>query len=680
MKIGFGWLPALNLPNSFRGNSLLTHFSKLASLWRASLGLIAVAIFAAGCAVFIYFQYSEVRRQSTEIQTRVFRDSIAVFNDLWHVEHILQRVAESEGPSQDDLYEFSQYVDFLYVRTQGLASSAASDPTAAIVVNDVVKKLLGFVENADAALANELANPREFYASVRPDIDELGKAVINLTDLHYFKQKNAIVAQISVIKRLSFTSMALLGLFGTFGACLFYLLQRQLRIRAGQKEAESKANFLAFFDSLTGLPNRDRFRRSAQKLIDEDGDPVVFLFDLDDFKLVNDVHGHHAGDAVLHRCAECIDAWCRERGGTPARLGGDEFAAVLPGPMSSMKIASICEILLSEITKPFEFENAQLSPRMSIGVAASWSLDVEKASDLEALQKAADVALYRAKELGKNTYAFFDNDLAEIATRRRDIEIGIDEALANDGFSLAYQPQVDMQSGDIKGFEALARWVRNGEVVSPGEFISVAESTGQVVEIDLWGMRQATLQIANWIRQGFAPVTISANLSPLHFRSDDIVNHVRSALVKSGLPPHLLTLEITESVLIEDLSKVTATLEKLRALGVKIALDDFGTGYSSLAYLRRLDVDYIKIDQSFVRDLEQSSETQLILDALVNIAKGLKKMLVVEGVETDVQAEIIRSLGCDIGQGYLWGKPMPRDEAQALLKNVDALLEDLKIS
>ena len=399
---------------------------------------------------------------------------------------------------------------------------------------------------------------------------------------------------------------------------------------------------------------------------------MVFLFDLDDFKLVNDLHGHSAGDAVLLHCADKIRDWAHAQDGVPARLGGDEFAAILPGPLSSMKIAALCEQLLAATSASFEFENVLLSPKMSIGVAATWSLETEQELELPFLQKAADIALYRAKEQGKNTYAFFDGDLAEMAARRREIEIGIDEALENDGFTLAFQPQVEMATGRVRGFEALARWTKDGVAISPGEFIPVAEATGQVVDIDLWGLRKSTYQVASWIRIGRFPVSISANLSPLHFRNDDIVGHVARALADSRLPPHLLTLEITESVLIEDLSKVTIILEKLRQLGVRIALDDFGTGYSSLAYLRRLDVDYIKIDQSFVRDLEQSTETQLILDALVDIAKGLKKMLVVEGIETENQADIVRNLGCDLGQGFLWGRPMPEKEA---LENVPLVAE-----
>jgi len=463
---------------------------------------------------------------------------------------------------------------------------------------------------------------------------------MDMFDRQYVLQSKALFAQITVVQKLTLSAIALLCLFGSVAAGVTFLWQRQLQIQSERKEAEDKANFLAFYDGLTGLPNRVQFKTFAEKLMAENEDPIVFLFDLDDFKSVNDLHGHSAGDAVLYHCANNIRDWAEELGGVPARLGGDEFAAILPGSMSSMKIASISERLLTMINTPFEFENILLAPKMSIGVAASWSLEVEGKLSLSSLQKAADVALYRAK--------------------------------------LAFQPQVDMTSGRVRGFEALARWTKDGAPISPGEFIPIAESTGQVVEIDLWGLRASTKEVASWINDGKQPVSISTNLSPLHFRSDEIVSQVSQALSDSGLPAHLLTLEITESVLIEDLNKVTVILEKLRNLGVRIALDDFGTGYSSLAYLRRLDVDYIKIDQSFVKDLEDSAETQLILDALVDIAKGLDKMLVVEGIETESQARIIRDLGCDMGQGYLWGRPMPTNEAAERVPLVSEMLSDVQ--
>jgi len=639
------------------------------------LAVILVAVLTTGlCAGLVYEQYVDVRRKSADIQTKVFRDTIAVFRDLWHLEHVMEGVIEAGVATDEDIFKFGQRIDFLFVRTEELNLGAHLDESTATRVGAVVEGLTKVIEVSDAAIADNLENPVEFFQATRPTLTEVSRDAMELFDRQYVQQSKAISAQISIIQKLTFSAIALLCLFGSVAAGVTFLFQRQLKVQAKRKEAENKANFLAFYDALTGLPNRTKFRSFAGDLLRENDDPIVFLFDLDDFKLVNDIHGHSAGDAVLLHCADNIRSWAQEYGGIPARLGGDEFAAILPGPMSSMKIAAICEQLLAATATSFEYESILLAPKMSIGVAAAWSLETETEIDLSVLQKAADVALYRAKDQGKNTYAFFDGDLAEMAARRREIEAGISDALDNDGFTLAFQPQVEMGTGRVRGFEALARWTKDGTAISPGEFIPIAEATGQVVEIDLWGLRRSTAQVAEWIEQGKFPVSISSNLSPLHFRNDDIVNHVARALADSRLPPHLLTLEITESVLIEDLSKVTIILEKLRQLGVRIALDDFGTGYSSLAYLRRLDVDYIKIDQSFVRDLEESTETQLILDALVDIAKGLKKMLVVEGIETETQADIIRKLGCDMGQGYLWGRPMPADMAAEHVPSVTELL------
>lgn len=640
------------------------------------MAIIAISVLVTGLgAGWVYGQYEEVRRQSAEIETEIFRDSITIFRDLWLVEHALESIAEVREPTADQIFEFTQRLDFLFVRSQDLQSRGGDDIYEDVRLDGLITGLQRIIDAGDQAAQSGFLETTAFFDEFHAELTGVSRDVMQLFDQQHQEQSHAIASQSRILRQLTISAIALLCLFGSFAAGSMFLLQRQMRTQAKRKEAEEKANFLAFYDALTGLPNREKFRCFAEKLLNESEEPVVFLFDLDDFKLVNDLHGHSAGDAVLLRCAEEIKAWAEEFGGIPTRLGGDEFAAMLPGPMSSMKIASICEQLLAKTSADFEFEGVLLAPKMSIGVAAAWSLDIDGAVSLSTLQKAADVALYRAKEQGKNTYAFFDGDLAEMVARRREIEIGIGDALENGEFTLAFQPQVDMATGHVRGFEALSRWTKDGVAVSPGEFVPVAEATGQVVEIDLWALREATRQLADWIKDGRVPVSISTNLSSLHFRDSEIVGHVAHALSQSGLAPHLLTLEITESVLIEDLSKVTIVLDKLRNLGVRIALDDFGTGYSSLAYLRRLEVDYIKIDQSFVRDLESSSETQLILEALVTIAKGLKKLLVVEGIETDAQAQIIQNLGCEVGQGYLWGRPMPVEEAQEKLQLVSDYIE-----
>lgn len=636
------------------------------------VAILGVATITVVGTLFIATKYYEIRNQAALIQTQIFRTSFAVLVDINRLQLLLENMQRTPENFPTLIEQAQDAYDFLYVRADEFSRLLVEVGSSKVGgdADELVNVVNALIELGDSALGGDQQDFTKIYLPSAGLIEEANALLFRFVDSQYQRQVGAVHEQIATLKNLALSAIGLLLLFGTISGTSFVLFHRTVRAQEKRRLAEEKANYFAYFDSMTGLPNREHFRRSGLELMAENSEPMLLLFDLDDFKMVNDLYGHAAGDAILIHAAQSIRGVIEHYGGTAARLGGDEFAAIIPGPISSMRAAAICEQIISRIAQPVLHDGASIIPKSSIGVAFNRLLNGEATSSLSDLQKAADIALYRAKEQGKNAYAFYDSDLAEMAARRRDIEVGIAEALENDDFSLAFQPQVDMATGALKGFESLARWTKDGEVISPGEFISVAEATGQVVSIDLWGLRKSTLQAADWIRQGLLPVTISTNLSPVHFASKDIVEHVRSALQDSGLPPHFLVLEITESVLIEDMSSVMRILEDLRNLGVQIALDDFGTGYSSLAYLRKLDVDYIKIDQSFVRDLEDSGQTQVILDALVDIAKGLKKMLIVEGIETEDQANVIRSLGCDYGQGYLFGRPLPEVEARKMIPDV----------
>lgn len=631
--------------------------------------ILAVAAITVVGTFFIATKYYEIRNQAALVQTQTFRTSFAVLVDLNRLQLLLDKMQREPENFSDLLYDTQDAYDFLFVRADEFSRLSFDQNDSHLVANGerLINVVTALIDYGDLALAGQRQDFIDIYLPSVALIDEATALLFQFVEAQYQRQASAVHQQIATLKNLALSAIGLLLLFGSISGTSFVLFHRTVRAQEKRRLAEEKANYFAYFDSMTGLPNREHFRRSGLELMSKNSEPMLLLFDLDDFKMVNDLYGHAAGDAILIHAAQSIRCVIEQYGGTAARLGGDEFSAIVPGPISSMRAAAICEQIISRIAQPVVHDGASITPKSSIGVAFNRLLNGKVTSSLSDLQKAADIALYRAKEQGKNAYAFYDSDLAEMAARRRDIEVGIAEALENDGFSLAFQPQVDMATGHLKGFESLARWTKDGEVISPGEFISVAEATGQVVSIDLWGLRKSTLQAADWIRQGHLPVTISTNLSPVHFASKDIVEHVRLALHDSGLPPHFLVLEITESVLIEDMSSVMRILEDLRNLGVQIALDDFGTGYSSLAYLRKLDVDYIKIDQSFVRDLEDAGQTQVILDALVDIAKGLKKMLIVEGIETEDQASVIRNLGCDYGQGYLFGRPLPEADAREMI-------------
>jgi len=641
---------------------------------RLIIVVVGLWMFAAMGTGFIYLNFVNVRDDLVRDEVSAFRQAFVVAQDMSRLDAALDAVALSAEITEQVLEDVVDALDYLYVRNNNAlkrSGSAQADVGTLEALHQAIRDLIFQADDALAAPKEELAEQFEMLAT---PVAAVNRRLLFYVDEQYRVQSAAVGEQGVLLQKMAGAAITLVLVMSVIATAAVLLYRRTLMMQARRLKAEQKANFLAYFDPMTGLPNRTRFRLVAEQVFARNEDPMVLLLDLDGFKGINDNYGHDAGDAALIHAAARIKGVVTANGGTAARLGGDEFAAILPGPVSSMRAAAICEQILSDCAEPFDADGARLSVGLSIGIAFRRSVTENKEDEISATQKAADTALYRAKEEGKRTYAFYDADLAELVQRRRSIETGISEALANDGFSLAFQPQIDLATGQVKGFEALCRWTRDGEPISPGEFISVAEATGQVVDIDIWGLKKALATVASWVNDGLMPVSMSANLSPMHFRNDNIVEEVRAALESTGLPPSLVTLEITESILIDDVSLVTSILERLRALGVRLALDDFGTGYSSLAYLRQLDVDYIKIDQSFMRDLERSSETGVILMSLVSLVQGLGKKLVVEGVETEEQAQIVKELGCDVAQGYLYGKPLPERDARARLPNVEDAL------
>ena len=644
--------------------------------WRIS-AMIGIVVISGIGAMIIQNVHQKTQQLSTQAHTQAFRNSIAIMHDLTRLSDAADRFAIAELTTDERAAAQANLgvaLDFLFVRTAQIRHTS-DEPRLAVPENKLINNIQGIIDFSDTALQDPDLHPTAFGNALRGLTNLASHALLEYSDAQFGHTSSAIGQQDRYLNWVSKGFMALFALFAAIAIGSVFLLERQILANQRRQLAEQKAEYLAFYDTLTGLPRRDRFKEEATAIISRHERSMVLVMDIDDFKNINDLRGHAAGDASLRYVGNCLRDMAESHGGVAARLGGDEFAAVIPGPLSSMRAASICETLIAVTNKPFDHDNIQIALKVSIGIAfVETNLTEDLADDLSAILKSADVALYRSKEEGKNTYSFFDSHLADIVARRRDLEVGISAALQNQAFHLNYQPQVDLATGKLLGFEALARWTRDDEVISPGEFIPVAEATGQVVEIDIFAMRAATQQAVDWFRAGNVPVKISTNLSALHFRNDDIVDKVKDALVDSGLPPYLLTLEITESAMIEDVSAVIRILEKFKKLGVKTALDDFGTGYSSLAYLRMLDVDFIKIDQSFLRNLTDSSETQIVIESLVRLAKGLEKKLVVEGIETDAQRDLVARLGCDVGQGYLFGRPLPEEDARAMIPSADDAL------
>jgi diguanylate cyclase (GGDEF)-like protein/PAS domain S-box-containing protein len=444
----------------------------------------------------------------------------------------------------------------------------------------------------------------------------------------------------------------------------------QMQDITDRKQAEEKLVHDAFHDALTGLPNRilfmDHLKQSGQRAKRRKHSPFAVLFlDFDRFKLINDSLGHMVGDQLLVSIAGRLGASVRP-GDTVARLGGDEFTILLDDLNGPDEAIVVVRRLLRNLAEPFRLAGREVFITASVGVALS-TTGYEHAEDL---LRDADAAMYRAKSLGKARYEVFDKTMHANATDLLQIETDLWRALERKELTLDYQPIVSLRTGRIAGFEALLRWLHPARgIVSPLEFISVAEETGLIVPIGQWVLDQACRQTREWQKRypQEPPVHISVNLSVKQFMQPDLIDQVSLALDRSGLNPACLKVEITESMVMQNVGSTTRMLGQLRALGVEISIDDFGTGYSSLSYLHRFPISALKVDRSFVSSMIDNQESLEIVRTIVALACNLKMDVVAEGVETLEQAEELRAMNCEFGQGYYFSKALNAENALGLL-------------
>jgi diguanylate cyclase (GGDEF)-like protein/PAS domain S-box-containing protein len=426
-----------------------------------------------------------------------------------------------------------------------------------------------------------------------------------------------------------------------------------------RKAAEERATYLAYYDVLTGLPNRslvqDRMLQAAA-VADASGRKVALLMvDLDRFKTINDTLGHSVGDQLLVEVAKRLKLCLRESD-TLCRQGGDEFLILLPGLPDAEACVTHLARLTEGLAQPFSLKALELEVTVSMGIA----IYPDDGTDLGTLLKKADMAMFRAKDAGRNTHRFFNEEMNEEAEERLAMHFNLRRALDAGQFVLHYQPQIEIASGLLVGAEALLRWNHPDlGLVSPARFIPQAEESGLIVPIGEWVLREACREAANWQRLGMRDVVVAVNLSALQFRRGDIEASVTRALDESGLDPALLELELTESILIHDTEKVLATVMRLKHMGIRLSIDDFGTGYSSLAYLKRFRVDKLKIDQSFIRDLASDPDDAAIVRAVIQMARSLGLRTIAEGVESQQVLDHLRLYRCDEAQGYLLSRPVP---------------------
>jgi diguanylate cyclase (GGDEF)-like protein/PAS domain S-box-containing protein len=459
-----------------------------------------------------------------------------------------------------------------------------------------------------------------------------------------------------------------------------------LRDVTEQRELEEELKHRAFHDALTGLPNRQLFQdRVAHALAQtrRSGEIAGVLFiDLDDFKVVNDTMGHGVGDELLAAVGARLAASVREAD-TAARLGGDEFALLVGQARDASEVEALAERIVLSFSEPFRILEGSVLSTATVGIATT-----EDSADVDELLRHADLALYAAKAAGKRQWRRYQPVLSAGMVRRREIQAALEEAVKGSAFALAYQPIVALSNGEIAGFEALVRWPHpRWGMMQPDQFIYLAEETGQIVPLGAWVLRQATADKARW-RENFTEGDnhrygqekmryVSVNLSARQLRNPGFVDSVRKALAASGLPPAALMLELTESVLLQGDERIRDDLRELKLIGVRLAIDDFGTGYSSLSYLRELPIDVLKIDKSFVDGITGSQRQLALVEGIIGIAKKLDLEVIAEGIEAEPQRELLVSMGCDYGQGYLLAMPAGAEEAQALIRQRLRLVPDL---
>jgi diguanylate cyclase (GGDEF)-like protein len=435
---------------------------------------------------------------------------------------------------------------------------------------------------------------------------------------------------------------------------------------AERRLAEQRVVYMAHHDALTGLPNRtllaDRVGQAVARAHRRQGKLAVLFLDLDRFKDVNDSFGHAIGDLLLTAVAARLTASLREDD-TVARLGGDEFIISLPDVNDAAEVTSVATHILAELALPFTAGGHKLQAHGSIGIA----LYPGDGDTAETLMANANTAMHHAKESGRGNYQFFSAQMTERVRRRLSTETKLQDALERGEFIVHYQPLVDLVTGRIVGAEALARWPQPDQsLMSPAEFIAVAEDTGLIIPLGEWVLQEAcaTAKELQTLQPG---LRIAVNLSARQFREKDLIAMVERVLSETQLDPALLELELTEGMLMHHAEETVLTLARLDAMGIRLAIDDFGTGYSSLSYLKRFPIHTLKIDRSFVRDISTDLDDAAIVTAIVAMARSLKLNVTAEGVETDEQAAFLRSLACDLAQGFLFGRPMPAAEFAARL-------------
>ncbi len=447
------------------------------------------------------------------------------------------------------------------------------------------------------------------------------------------------------------------------------VLKHRVKSVVAKVIAERKVKLLAYRDTLTGLPNRllfaDRLEQAVMRSERSRTSMALMLIDIDDFKLVNDSFGHDAGDKLIKAVADLISKSLR-RADTIARLGGDEFAVIVEGIDGPGDAISIADNLTTILEHNVRLDDQETYTSASIGI----SVFPDDGREARTLLKNADTAMFRAKENGRHCFQFYKPEMSVSAMARLELENSLKSAFENDEFVIHYQPVIDIHKNQVVGVEALLRWQHPDKgMIQPSDFVSVIEDCGLIIALGEWMIFSVCKQIKMWHDAGLEKQNVSINIAPRQFKDQDLVTLFTQAIAENNITADSLSVEVTESTLIDNVGEVEVVLKNLREMGIKILLDDFGTGYASLAYLKEFPVDVVKIDRDFIAGIPDNEDDSIIVDAIAGLTRGLKLSLLAEGVENERQLDVLKSIGCQYGQGFYWSKALPGNEYEQFYMN-----------
>ncbi|WP_020679303.1 putative bifunctional diguanylate cyclase/phosphodiesterase [Marinobacterium rhizophilum] len=637
---------------------------------RVTYGLILIS--AALLVVFtsvLYLQFHHSRQLSSTVQYSESTVSWNVFqlqSEALRFNNALYTAAF--GPSAMDMDQLRLRFDIFYSRVNTLALNPAAERLLEHTEYDTTQqRLYDFLASVDPYFGATAPTSLDRTAilgilqqlePIQARLNDLSLASVHQSGLHAEYRATEVQQQIIISTGLIVFQLALTLLF-------FFIVIRQI---SQLQTSRTQFSDLANFDPLTNLPNRrlfhDRLEQEIRKAHRAKGRLALLFLDLDNFKDINDTLGHEVGDQLLQEAARRLGDCVRDSD-TVARLGGDEFIIILSDLDGSANIAGISQAILKTLSNPFELDGREAFVSASIGI----TFYPDDAGDVNALLKNADQAMYVAKEQGRNRYHYFTASMQELAQAKMHLINDLRSALANNQFQLHYQPIIDLATGKIKKAEALIRWMHPQRgLITPLEFIPAAEETGLIVDIGNWIFHEAAHQVQHWRALHQPDFQLSINTSPLQLRADPgNLEHWRRSLKSAAIPGNALAIEITESLLID--TSCAERLVAIRGMGIEVSLDDFGTGYSSMSYLKKFDIDYLKIDKSFVGNLQQGSSDLAICEAVIVMAHKLGIMVVAEGIETKNQQAMLNAMGCNYGQGYLFSHPVSAASFETLLES-----------